>query len=288
MARSDDAQHDLDALGALIRTHRKRTQLTGTEAARRAGFTQSKLSKIENGVLLPSPDDVRRLAAGMDMDPDATALALELVERLQDDHMARRIGLRRGAVTAHAALLAKFGDAGCVVAADPAVVPDWLRTRDYLLAAAGPLSERHTTAATALLRKRRRLLATPGFRFEFFVFESALGTLVGSSRIMAEQTQDLATISERYPNVVLRMIHRKTKLTHALLHGFEVHDDRQAVLTLIPGVVVITSDDDVQSFRQIVSSLRACAMTAEASRAHLEHFSRAYDMERRTSEKYAS
>lgn len=288
MARSDDAQHDLDDLGALIRTHRKKAQLTGVEAARRAGFTQSKLSKIENGLLLPGVDDVRRLAAGLAMDQDATAQALELIDRLQDDHAPCRIVLRRGALTEHAALLARFEGAGYVVAADPAVVPDWLRTRDYLLAAAGPLSERNARAATALLRKRQRLMATPGFRFEFFVFESALGTCVGSSRIMADQTRELATISERYPNVVLRVIHRRSKLTPALLHGFEVHDDRQAVLTLIPGVVVITSDDDVQPFRHIVSSLRKCAMTAEASRAYLERFSRAYDIERRTGEKYAS
>lgn len=30
------------------------------------------------------------------------------------------------------------------MAADPSVVPDWLRTRDYLLAASGPLSEQST------------------------------------------------------------------------------------------------------------------------------------------------
>lgn len=282
MARSDDAQHDLDALGALIRTHRKKAGLTGSEAAGRAGFTQSKLSKIENGILLPSPDDVRRLAAGMDMDPDATAHALELVARLQDDVAAQRLVLRRGALTEHAALLTEFGTAGHVVAADPAVVPDWLRTRDYLLAAAGPLSERNTRAATALLRKRQRLLAKPSFRSEFFVYQSALGTFVGSSRIMAEQVRDLATVAERYPNVVLRLIPRDAKLTPALPHGFEVHDDRQAVLTLLPGLVVITSDDDIQPFRQIVDALRACAMTQDASRDYLQRFSGLCDVYART------
>jgi len=288
MARSDDAQHDLDDLGALLRTHRKKAQLTGSEAARRAGFTQSKLSRIETGTLLPSPDDVRRLATGLDMDADATAQALELIDRLQNEHVARRVLLRRGVLREHAALLTKFGNAGYVVAADPAVVPDWLRTRDYLLAAAGQLPERSAEAATALLRRRQQLMARPGFRFEFYVFASALGTCVGSSRVMAEQTWELATINERYPNVVLRVIQGRTSLTPALLHGFEVHNDQQAVLTLIPGVVVITSDEDVQPFRHIVSSLRACAMDAEKSRAYLEHFSRAYDMERKTDEKYAS
>jgi transcriptional regulator with XRE-family HTH domain len=286
MARSDDAQHDLDDLGALIRTHRKWAQLTGAEAARRAGFTQSKLSKIENGILLPSQDDVRRLAAELGMEHDATARALELIARLQDDQAARRIVLRRGALTEHAALLAKFGDAGCVVAADPAVVPDWLRTRDYLLAAAGPLSERNTKAATTLLRKRQRLMAAPGFRFEFFVFESALRNHVGSARVMSDQMLDLAAATERYPNVVLRVVPLQAEITPALLHGFEVHEDNQVVLTLMPGVVVITSDDDVQPFRQMVASLRTCAMDEASSRSGVRRLGLAYGLNSAT-EKFA-
>jgi transcriptional regulator with XRE-family HTH domain len=286
MARSDDAQHDLDDLGALLRTHRKRAQLTGSEAARRAGFTQSKLSKVENGILLPSPDDVRRLAAELGMDPDATARALDLVERLQDDRTAQRVVLRRGALTEHAALLAGFGAAGYVVAADPAVVPEWLRTRDYLLAAAGPQSERNTKAAMTLLRKRRRLLATPDFRFEFFLFEAALKNHVGSARVMSEQMLNLATTAERHPNVVLRVVPLQAEITPALPHGFEMHDDNQVAMTLMPGVLVITSEDDVQPFRQIVATLRSCALDETSSRSSLSRLCLAHRMNALT-EKFA-
>lgn len=287
MARSDDAQHDLDDLGVLLRAHRKKAQLTGTEAARRAGFTQSKLSKIENGVLLPSPQDVRLLTTALGMAPDAAARALDLIDRLQDDPAARRIVVRRGALTEHTALLAKFGEAGCVVAADPAVVPDWLRTREYLLAAAGPLSERNTRTAMSLLRKRQRLMATPGLRFEFFVFEPALRTHVGSARIMSEQMLELAATGERHPDVVVRVIPAQAAVTPALLHGFEVHGDEQVVLTLMPGVVVITSEDDVQPFRRMVDSLRACALSEAASRHCLRRFGLAYRSNALT-EKFAS
>lgn len=63
MARSDDAQHNLDELGALLRGYRDVAKLSGRDAARRAGFTQSKLSKIEKGLLLPSLEDVQQLLA---------------------------------------------------------------------------------------------------------------------------------------------------------------------------------------------------------------------------------
>ncbi|GAA3669299.1 hypothetical protein GCM10022267_64980 [Lentzea roselyniae] len=137
---SDDAQHDLDDLGTLLRTHRKRAGLTGVEAARRAGFTRSRLSKVENGILLPSWEDVRRLTTALGMDSAATGEAVELAHRLEIGQPGRRIVLRRGSLTEHTTLLARLGPTGSVVAAGPAVVPDWLRTRDYLLAS-GPLCD---------------------------------------------------------------------------------------------------------------------------------------------------
>jgi hypothetical protein len=212
------------------------------------------------------------------MDPEATAHALELVQRLQDDCAAQRIVLRRGTLTEHASLLARFGAAGHVVAADPAVVPDWLHTRDYLLATAGPLSERNTKAAMALQRKRQRLMATPGFRFEFFVFESALRTRVGSLRVMADQVQDIAAKAGHCTNVAVRLVNDDAVVTPPPSHGFELHDDRQVVFSTVPGVVVITSHDDVQPFRLILTSMRTRALSETRSRHYLRQIGGLYDV----------
>jgi transcriptional regulator with XRE-family HTH domain len=282
MARSDDAQHDLDDLGALIRTHRKRAQLTGAEAARRAGFTQSKLSKLENGILLPSPDDVRRLTTVLCMDSAATGEALELARRLEIDQSAPRIVLRRGSLTEHTTLLTRFGTTGSVVAADPSVVPDWLRTRDYLLAAAGRLSERNVHAATSLMAKRQRLLATPGITFELYLYESALRTRVGSALIMAEQIEAIRTAAQLHPNVVVRVVKGQAEVAPPLIHGFELRDDRQVVLTMVPGAALITADDDIAPFRQIIASLRECALSEAKSQDFLYRLANAYRMDGRT------
>ena len=282
MARSDDAQHDLDELGALLRTHRKLSGLSGVETARRAGFTQSKLSKIENGVLLPGPDDVRRLTTALRMDSAATGEALELARRLEIDQSAPRIVLRRGALTEHTTLLTRFGSAGSVVAADPSVVPDWLRTRDYLLAAAGPLSERNVRAATSLQARRQRLLATPGITFEFYVYESALRTRVGSALVMADQIEAIRTAAERHPNVVVRAVKDQAEVAPPLIHGFELRDNRQVVLTMMPGAALITADDDIAPFRQIIGSLRACALNEAGSQDFLLRLANAYRLDGRT------
>jgi transcriptional regulator with XRE-family HTH domain len=282
MARSDDAQHDLDELGALLRTHRTLRGLSGVETARRAGFTQSKLSKIENGVLLPGPDDVRRLTTALGMDSAATGEALELARRLQIEQSAPRIVLRRGSLTEHTTLLTRFGTTGSVVAADPSVVPDWLRTRDYLLAAAGPLSPRNVQTATSLLAKRQRLMATPGITFEFYVYESALRTRVGPALVMAEQVEAIMAASRRHPNVVVRVVKGQAEVTPPLIHGFELRDNRQVVLTMVPGAALITADDDIAPFRQIIASLRTCALDEAKSQDFLLRLANAYRLDGRT------
>lgn len=282
MARSDAAQHDLDTLGALLRVHRKQGGLSGVETARRAGFTQSKLSKIENGVLLPSPDDVRRLTTAIGMDSAATGEALELARRLEIDQSAPRIVLRRGSLTEHTTLLTRFGSTGSVVAADPSVVPDWLRTRDYLLAASGPLSSRNAQAATSLLAKRQRLLATPGITFEFYVYESALRARVGSSLIMAEQIDAIMTVPRRCPNVIVRVIDSQSEVTPPLSHGFELRDNRLVVMTMVPGAAVITSEADIVPFRHVIASLRETARDVSRSQGFLLRLANAYHLDART------
>jgi transcriptional regulator with XRE-family HTH domain len=276
MARSDDAQQDLDELGAQLRGYRMLAKVTGAEAARRAGFTQSKLSKIENGVLLPSLDDVQQLIAGLGTDPSSAEQALRLIRSLHDDPYTHRMVLRRGVVAEHAALLSRFGACGRVVVAEIAVVPDWLRTRDYLLAATKPLIDRGGRA-TSLLRKRKELLSNPDITFEFLVRETAVRTCVGSLKIMGEQLYDMASASERFPNVTVRVITSDAVVTPLPTHGFELHDDRHVVVTTLPGVAVITSDVDIQPFRQMIESLRASALTERQSHHFLRRLAESFE-----------
>jgi hypothetical protein len=158
-------------------------------------------------------------------------------------------------------------------------VPDWLRTRDYLLAAAGPLSERTVQTATSLLAKRQRLMATPGTTFEFYVYESALRTRVGSARIMAEQVEAIMTLPRLHPNVSVRVITGRAEIAPPLLHGFELRDNRQVVLTVMPGAAVITADADVQPFRTVAASLRESALTEAESQGFLLRLATAYRLD---------
>jgi predicted transcriptional regulator len=48
-----------------LRELRSKARLSGAEAARRAGITQSKVSRAETGTFLPTEDDVKPMAAAV-------------------------------------------------------------------------------------------------------------------------------------------------------------------------------------------------------------------------------
>jgi transcriptional regulator with XRE-family HTH domain len=83
-------------LSRVLRQLRKASKLTGEVVASRASMSQSKLSKIETGLLLPSPDDVERLADVVGASLDAKAQLKELVVLLRGEAKATRVVLHRG------------------------------------------------------------------------------------------------------------------------------------------------------------------------------------------------
>jgi transcriptional regulator with XRE-family HTH domain len=83
MAHPAEVQSILNELGPLIREQRLNARVSAPVAACRAGFSQSKLSKIEHGKLWPDEEDVRRLVGVTRMSPEATERVDELLWRLR-------------------------------------------------------------------------------------------------------------------------------------------------------------------------------------------------------------
>src|SRR4029453_835471 len=54
----------------MVRTLRRNAGLTGVELARLIGVSQSRISRIETGHLVPQPDEVDRLAAALKLDAE--------------------------------------------------------------------------------------------------------------------------------------------------------------------------------------------------------------------------
>ncbi|SES28963.1 Helix-turn-helix domain-containing protein [Lentzea xinjiangensis] len=84
MARPPDIQRILDELGGHLRECRLKAKISGAEAGRRAGISQSKVAKIENGTLWAQQADLYHLADALRMDRTATERLRTLMSQLQD------------------------------------------------------------------------------------------------------------------------------------------------------------------------------------------------------------
>jgi transcriptional regulator with XRE-family HTH domain len=68
----------------------------GAEAARRAGLSQSKVSRAETGTFLPTEDDVKTLCRVYRASPDARRQLLDVTRELRERPTSVRVVLQRG------------------------------------------------------------------------------------------------------------------------------------------------------------------------------------------------
>lgn len=91
-----DARARREELSVLLLSSRLNAGLTGRDAGQRAGMSQSKLSKLETGRLVPKVDDVARLAENYAVPPEIRGRMVELASLVSRDARHRRAVLHRG------------------------------------------------------------------------------------------------------------------------------------------------------------------------------------------------
>ncbi|RKT56031.1 helix-turn-helix protein [Saccharothrix australiensis] len=247
--------------------------MTGTATARATGMSQSKLSKIENGMLLPSVTDVERLVAELSATRETRVELVELARQLHAEAETRRVVLHRGAhrhqqtvarIEARATTSRFFQNAG---------VPALLQSENYLRVVlnATPAHEQDTAIAT--LRSRRARMDDVGKRFVFLLAESALRWRMGSADLMCEQIDHLAQIMRR-PNVQLGVVPWTADVSMVALHGFQVYDERVVTLSVLTGNATITDPHDVREYLALFGRLERLAVRGEPLEDLLEQISR--------------
>ncbi|MGH3850208.1 MAG: helix-turn-helix domain-containing protein, partial [Pseudonocardiaceae bacterium] len=80
----------------MLRQLRTQAGLSGAEAARRAGLSQSKLSRAETGSFLPTGDDVEALCRVYRASSKTQRELLDMTRELRESTTSARVVLQRG------------------------------------------------------------------------------------------------------------------------------------------------------------------------------------------------
>lgn len=267
---SSSARRALEALGSRLREQRRDARLTGRELARRAGWHESKISRIEHGKQSPSIDDIKvwcRHCAAEEQEADLVA-ALHAVEGMFVEwRRMERSGLR---------------------VAQESVVPLWERTRWFRIYSSwlipGPLqAPAYIRAVLSSIMKRRAVPDDLDFavqvrvakqhvvhegdhRFAVVLEESVLRNPIGGPETMAAQLNHLLTMATM-PSVSLGII--PLGADRSLVwptEGFWIFDDQRVTVELVSGHLTVTQPSEIAMYTSTFSHLHDIAVYGASAR----------------------
>lgn len=269
-----------DELSTILRKIRDDAGITsGTEAGRRAGISQSKVSRMEAGRLVPTTEEARRYAEALGAAPATIRRLVRVVDDLRKQHRASspaRVGVSRGAAHEQRVLRNESG-ATQIDVFHPLLIPGTLQSEVYVRAvfSSGGLTGDVIEARTAARLKRAELLDDISKRFTFVTTAGAIGWRAGSTVVMAQQVDHLVATSRR-PNVELGIVAWGTEVSVFPPCGFGLYDERTAVVGVVGGAAYYSDPTDVAQYVTMLAALRDLAVFGDEARELLTSMAERY------------
>lgn len=258
-----------DELSRLLRELRRKSGMNGRDTAMLVGFSQSKLSKIENGMLLPAFADVDALLGTLGADAEQRDQVLDVLRLLREETDSARVILQRGAFRQQQKIARLEADTTVQRGFDLGAVIGLLQTPDYMRRIFG----RRMTAAdrekavTARL-ERRHVLDDAGRTFRFVMTEGALRWRAGPASMMAAQLDHVADVS-RWPNVRVGVIPWTTEAHVFPGHDFHIYDERAVITATETATALIEDPRDIAVYLDLFAELERLADVGDAGCRHL-------------------
>jgi transcriptional regulator with XRE-family HTH domain len=271
--RIDPTRADQDRinLADALRELRGASGLSGERLARRCGMSQSKVSRIETGRLLPSVVDVDLMLHALGVDDETRNELLALAQIANAEYQDNRAAVRRGLHHVQRELAAKEADATRMRHFLPALVTGLLQTPEYMRTAMSTDLEPFTadnSRAIALKLERQAALDDPTKRFEFLLTESAVRWRLCETSVMAAQMDQLVSVS-RLPSVRIGVLPLSAQVAHGPMSTFVTYDARLVTLELYTGLLVLRDPKDIEHYGTLFEFFSLQALWADDARTFL-------------------
>jgi transcriptional regulator with XRE-family HTH domain len=256
-----------EAVGRTLAALRRSRKLSGAEVARRVGMSQPKISRLENGVGLPDPEDVGRIARELGAGDDEVRRLMDLAERSHNRMTDWRSELA-AAVTRQRTAAHWESGAQTVRQFDLALVSGLLQTSGYaravlsrfqeLILLAVDSSNASVAEAVSARMRRQEVLADQAKTFHFILSESALSNRVCLPDEMPAQIRRLRQVA-RQDNVSLAIIPADVMWRVPPMHGFTLFDETSVAVDLFNTGLESHGKADARTYRQVFDWLAAQA-----------------------------
>lgn len=267
---SSSVQHAKRALGVRLREIRLDAGLTSRELAKRAGWHESKCSRLEHGRTPPSDADVRAwtLHCGVeDQAVDLIATARGIEGMYVEWRRMERAGLKR----VQESVAPLFERTRRFRAYSSWLIPGPLQTAAYTRAILRATAQRRNLSddvedAVAVRMERQRVLYEGDHRFAMLIEESALRKVIGGAEVMAGQLGHLITVAS-LPSISLGIIpDAADRSAMRPVEDFWIFDEEQVNVELVSAWLTITQPHEIVMYEQTFSALADLALYGRQAR----------------------
>lgn len=234
-------------------------------------MSQSKVSRIETGRLLPSMVDVEQILTALAVDQATRTDLLSLARVANAEYHDVRASVRRGLHRRQREIAALEASAREVRHFLPALITGLLQVPEYMRAAISTPVEQAAGdigKALALELERQTILHDRSKTFQFLLTESAVRWQLCPPSIMALQLDHLVSIS-RLPNVRIGVLPLSATVPDGPYHTFVGYDERLVVIELFTGRLTLRDPRDVEHYRALFSFFGHRALWSDEARSML-------------------
>ncbi|MEU1814001.1 helix-turn-helix transcriptional regulator [Streptomyces roseifaciens] len=255
-----------------MRALRDASGQTGDAVARRASMSAGKLSKIENGKVRPTVQDVDLILTALGVAGEAKEQFLSAARAAATEETAWRILRRMGPWKHQRTIQAVEAGTQTLKLFQGQLIPGLLQTPEYASAVLSlppelPAESRARTVAARI--ERQASLYDRDRSFHFLVCEHVLRWLISEPVVMALQLDRLVSVS-RLPNVSLGVVPVGPRMPDFPMTCFSLHDDRLVIVETFHSEVTTRDPRDVQLYADTFERFSAVALYGDGMRALTE------------------
>lgn len=261
-------------MGAEVRRLREAAGLSGQGLAHAVGWSQSKVSRVEQARTRTEVHDVAVLLDVLGVPDDDRKRLLALAEDAAGPAESWRNSSRSGLTRRQQDFIAFEASAHSIRHYNPVLLPGYLQTRDYAERVITMAGAKDVSRAVDYRLSRRAILAgEPAPNYEVVLMEAAVRWRPGPVALWAAQVKDLLAMSQR-SNLCLRVIPLDQEQSVFVQHPFVLYrfSDGVAPEALVETTttdVRVTEPNEVATLDAEFSRLARSALTEEASRAFM-------------------
>ncbi|MBP2473122.1 transcriptional regulator with XRE-family HTH domain [Crossiella equi] len=266
-----------EQLAARLRHLRELSGVSGRELGRRIRISQSKVSRIETGTVLPTMPEVWAWGSALEAPDDVREDLESLTKTAYTEVHPWRALLHRGGHL-QSDIEEREAQASQVLTYQPSVVPGLLQTAEYARRVFTlfqvPYANNDLAAALAARLHRQIQVLEAERRFDFLVTEAALRWRPGPSRLLLAQLQYLLSLST-LENVSFGVVPDDREALATPAHGFVVYQREPefggplVTVEMIHANVEVRDPEDIELYLRRWALLQQSAVFGDEAREHV-------------------